>query len=85
MYGLSNEAYKVTINIARSRLQVMLMPAVMENSMLLDMRFIPTDLASRPGQALNFLASAFLDAAGLGGSRKMRRADLRGLRQALVA
>jgi hypothetical protein len=71
-FCLSNEAYKVTVDIARSRLQVAPELSAAVDSMSPEVRSPPANAASRPGQPLVPLSSASADAAGFGGGRKRR-------------
>jgi hypothetical protein len=64
---LSDEAYKVTVDIARSRLQVTPAPSAAVDSVLPGVRSPLTDPASSHGQPLVPLFSASADATGLGG------------------
>jgi hypothetical protein len=84
-FGISNEAYKVAVDIARSRLQVAPAPSAAVDSVSPGVRSSPANPASRSGQPLVPLSSTSADAAGLGGGRKRRRADSGGLSQAPAA
>jgi hypothetical protein len=84
-FCLSDEAYKVAIDIVRSRLQVTPVPSPAVDSGASGVRSPPANPASRPGQQLVLLSSATANAAGLGGGQKRRRADSGGLSQAPAA
>ncbi len=84
-FSLRNEAYKVTVNIARSRLKVAPAPSAAVDFVPPGVRSSPANPASRSGQPLVPLSSASTDATGLGGGRKRKRADSGGLSQAPAA
>ncbi len=81
-FCLSDKAYKVTIDIAYSRLQVAPAPSAAVDSVLPGMRSPPANPASRHVQPLVSLSSASAEAAGLSGRQMRRRAYLGGLNQA---
>ncbi len=81
-FGLGIEAYKVTVHIVRSRLQVAPAPSTEVDILSPGVRSSPAYPAFRSGQPLVPLSSASAHATGLGGGRKKRRADLGGLSQA---
>jgi hypothetical protein len=84
-FCLSDEAYKVAVNIASSRLQVTPAPSAAVDHVLPGVRSPPANPSSRPGQPLVSLLSASADAARLSRGQKKRRADSGGLSQAPAA
>jgi hypothetical protein len=84
-FGLSDEAYKVTVIIVRSRLQVAPAPSTAMDSVSPGVRSTPVNTAFMPGQPVVSLSSASAAAARLGRRRRMRRADLGGLSKAPAA